>query len=83
PSGDSPRPSLASSNTAWGSHVDFSVFQAQTVWIRPLSDRHRFVTRGPLGWIETGAFATVPPALRFFAGGDRRIRGYTYKSLAP
>ncbi|KAB1991021.1 BamA/TamA family outer membrane protein, partial [Haemophilus parainfluenzae] len=53
------------------------------VWIRTLYDRHRFVTRGTLGWIETGDFDKVPPDLRFFAGGDRSIRGYKYKSIAP
>ncbi len=52
--GDSQRYSIDYSNTAWGSDVDFSVFQAQHVWIRTLYDRHRFVTRGTLGWIETG-----------------------------
>lgn len=33
----------------------------QNVWIRTLYDRHRFVTRGTLGWIETGDFDKVPP----------------------
>lgn len=67
----------------WGSDVDFSVIQAQNVWIRTLYDKHRFVMRGNLGWIETGDFDKVPPDLRFFAGGDRSIRGYKYKSIAP
>jgi outer membrane translocation and assembly module TamA len=57
--------------------------QAQNVWIRTLYDRHRFVVRGNLGWIETDDFDKVPPDLRFFAGGDRSIRGYKYKSIAP
>lgn len=81
--GDSQRYSIDYSNTAWGSDVDFSVFQAQNVWIRTLYDRHRFVIRGNLGWIETGDFDRVPPDLRFFAGGDRSIRGYKYKSISP
>ncbi|WP_312212490.1 autotransporter assembly complex protein TamA [Pseudescherichia sp.] len=81
--GDSQRYSIDYSNTAWGSDVDFSVFQAQNVWIRTLYDRHRFVVRGNLGWIETGDFDRVPPDLRFFAGGDRSIRGYKYKSISP
>ena len=51
-----------------GSDVDFSVIQAQNVWIRTLYDKHRFVVRGNLGWIETGDFDKVPPDLRFFAG---------------
>ncbi|WP_039055543.1 autotransporter assembly complex protein TamA [Enterobacter sp. Bisph1] len=81
--GDSQRYSVDYSNTAWGSDVDFLVLQAQNVWIRTLYDRHRFVARGNLGWIETGDFERVPPDLRFFAGGDRSIRGYKYKSIAP
>ncbi|NDO83004.1 hypothetical protein CJP72_20195 [Citrobacter sp. NCU1] len=81
--GDSQRYSIDYSNTAWGSDVDFSVFQLQNVWIRTLYDRHRFVMRGNLGWIETGDFDKVPPDLRFFAGGDRSIRGYKYKSISP
>jgi translocation and assembly module TamA len=54
--GDSQRYSIDYSNTAWGSDVDFSVIQAQNVWIRTLYDKHRFVVRGNLGWIETGDF---------------------------
>jgi translocation and assembly module TamA len=41
------------------------------------------VVRGNLGWIETDNFDKVPPDLRFFAGGDRSIRGYKYKSISP
>ncbi|RDT55483.1 autotransporter assembly complex protein TamA [Escherichia coli] len=81
--GDSQRYSIDYSSTAWGSDVDFIVMQAQNVWIRTLYDRHRFVARGNLGWIETDDFDRVPPDLRFFAGGDRSIRGYKYKSIAP
>ncbi|MFD2437399.1 BamA/TamA family outer membrane protein [Modicisalibacter luteus] len=25
----------------------------------------------------------MPPSLRFFAGGDQSVRGYSYESLAP
>ncbi|WP_170138664.1 autotransporter assembly complex protein TamA [Edaphovirga cremea] len=81
--GDSQRYSLDISDTTWGSDVDFAVVQAQNVWIRMLGDSHRFITRGNLGWIETNDFERVPPSLRFFAGGDRSIRGYKYKSLSP
>ncbi|WP_435951916.1 autotransporter assembly complex protein TamA [Dryocola sp. BD626] len=81
--GDSQRYSIDWSDTTWGSDVDFGVFQAQNVWIRSLYDKHRFVMRGNLGWIETNNFEKVPPDLRFFAGGDRSIRGYKYKSISP
>jgi len=81
--GDSQRYSLDVSDTTWGSDVDFAVVQAQNVWIRTLAEKNRFVVRGNLGWIETNDFERVPPSLRFFAGGDRSIRGYKYKSLSP
>lgn len=81
--GDSQRYSIDVSNTTWGSDVDFGIFQAQNVWIRTLEEKNRFVVRGNIGWIETGDFDRVPPDLRFFAGGDRSIRGYKYKSISP
>ncbi|BDH47416.1 outer membrane protein assembly factor [Salmonella enterica subsp. enterica serovar Choleraesuis] len=81
--GDSQRYSVDVSNTTWGSDVNFAVMQAQNVWIRTLAQRHRFVVRGNVGWIETSDFEKVPPDLRFFAGGDRSIRGYKYKSISP
>ncbi|WP_130832030.1 autotransporter assembly complex protein TamA [[Erwinia] mediterraneensis] len=81
--GDSQRYSIDVSDTTWGSDVDFMILQAQNVWIRTLADKHRFVARGNLGWIETNDFERVPPDLRFFAGGDRSIRGYGYKEVSP
>ncbi|MBW7982806.1 autotransporter assembly complex protein TamA [Enterobacillus tribolii] len=81
--GDSQRYSIDVSDTTWGSDIDFAVMQAQNVWIRTLAEKHRFVVRGNVGWIETNNFDKVPPSLRFFAGGDRSIRGYKYKSISP
>nr|WP_193345519.1 autotransporter assembly complex family protein [Erwinia tasmaniensis] len=81
--GDSQRYSLDVSDTTWGSDIDFAVIQAQNVWIRTLAEKHRFVARANLGWIETNDFQKVPPDLRFFAGGDRSIRGYKYKGISP
>lgn len=81
--GDSQRYSVNYSNQLWGSDVDFLVLQAQDVLIRTWARKHRFVLRGAAGWIETNDFSRVPPSLRFFAGGDRSIRGYKYKSISP
>ncbi|ATA19523.1 autotransporter secretion outer membrane protein TamA [Gibbsiella quercinecans] len=81
--GDSQRYSLDVSDTTWGSGVDFALLQAQNVWIRTLAEKHRFVARAQAGWIETNNFDKIPPDLRFFAGGDRSIRGYKYKNISP
>lgn len=81
--GDYQRYTIDVSDTLWASDVNFVVLQAQNTWIRTLAEKHRFVLRGNLGWIETGEFSKVPPDLRFFAGGDRSIRGYKYKNVSP
>lgn len=81
--GDSQRYTLDVSNTAWGSDVDFVAFNASGALIRTYGRKNRFVLRGSFGWIETNDFDRVPPDLRFFAGGDRSVRGYDYKSISP
>ncbi len=81
--GDSQRYTLDVSSTAWGSDIDFIAFSAAGTMIRTYADKHRFILRGNFGWIETDEFDQVPPDLRFFAGGDRSVRGYDYKSISP
>ncbi|CZF83523.1 autotransporter assembly complex protein TamA [Grimontia marina] len=64
---------------------DISLFRAvgQTAWIRSLNSDNRFLTRVNAGGIFTTEFERVPPSLRFFAGGDNSIRGYSYESISP
>ncbi len=81
--GDSQRYSVDVSNTDWGSDIDFVIFQAQNAWVRTLAEKHRFLMRANMGWIDSNSFNRIPPSLRFFAGGDRSIRGYKYKSISP
>ena len=51
--------------------------------IFPLREKFRGIVRADIGWIGTDQFRQLPPSIRFFAGGDRSIRGYQYKSLGP
>jgi translocation and assembly module TamA len=51
--------------------------------ILPISERGRILLRGEAGWMATNDFDNVPPTWRFFAGGDRSVRGYDYQSLGP
>lgn len=81
--GDSQNYSIDVSNGLWGSDTDFWAFNASGTLIRTFKNRHRFVGRYTAGWIEATNFSSVPPDLRYFAGGDRSIRGYDYKSIAP
>ncbi|WP_129140330.1 autotransporter assembly complex protein TamA [Modicisalibacter coralii] len=81
--GDSQRLSLAVSDTAWGSDARFVRGTLDSQWIRSLGSDWRFIGRTSVGAMSTGDFDKIPPSLRFFAGGDRSVRGYGYESLAP
>lgn len=81
--GDSQRYSLESAAESIGSDINFVRFQIQQVWIRTINDSHRFITRANLGIIQASDFDRVPPTFRFFAGGDRSIRGFSYQSISP
>jgi translocation and assembly module TamA len=48
-----------------------------------LYERHRFLGRLQLGGTETSDYDSIPPSLRYFAGGDQSVRGYDYQSLSP
>lgn len=50
--------------------------------IRPAGNG-RFLLRNELGTSWAPEFERLPPSVRFFAGGDTSVRGYTYKSLGP
>lgn len=52
-------------------------------FVRPLGRRSRLLLRGDLGFLEVEDFAALPPGERFFTGGDRTVRGYSFQSLAP
>lgn len=49
-----------------------------TVW-----DDHRLLGRIQFGGSATNGYKSIPPSLRFFAGGDQSVRGYDYQSLSP
>jgi len=53
----------------------------QRVWSP--SDRMRVLLRAEYGITDVDNFELLPPNERFFAGGDRSVRGYAYQSLGP
>lgn len=48
-----------------------------------LSENSRLLTRARLGATWTSDFADLPASLRYFAGGDRNLRGYDFETLGP
>lgn len=65
------------------SETDILRFLASTAWVRSYGDNHRGLIRLSGGANLVDDFDKVAPSLRFFAGGDNSIRGYTYESISP
>ncbi|RMH93881.1 outer membrane protein assembly factor [Lysobacter pythonis] len=61
----------------------FGQLHASARWYRGLGERNRLIARGELGHTFAGKDADLPPSLRFFAGGDRSIRGYAWREVGP
>lgn len=66
-----------------GVDTRFAQAQASVIWIHALGRRNRLILRGDAGITSVADFSKLPPQLRFFAGGDRSIRGYAYQALGP
>ncbi|HEX9077984.1 MAG TPA: autotransporter assembly complex family protein [Desulfuromonadaceae bacterium] len=67
-----------------GSDTGFIQFLADGNAIVPLPWRLSLLTRGSFGMsAQNDPLANLPASLRFFAGGDSSVRGYSYRSLGP
>ncbi len=67
------------------SNASFSQLTADAKWIHAFGERsrNRLILRGSAGITRTSDFSALPPQLRFFAGGDRSVRGYGFQSIGP
>ncbi len=65
------------------SDTSFAQVTADAKWIRGVGDNSRFIARGSVGYTGVADFDKLPPELRFFAGGDRSIRGYAFQTVGP
>jgi len=68
-----------------GAGSDTSFVQANAVarFYLPIGESNRLIVRGEAGTTWTSDLVAMPPSLRFFAGGDRSIRGYAYREVGP
>ncbi len=72
---------LRGGSTGLGSDIDFLQFSAKGHWIRGLGQRDRLLLRAEAGTTVSDDFPQFPPSLRFYAGGDRSVRGYGYREI--
>jgi translocation and assembly module TamA len=61
--------------------TSFTQLTADGKYIMPAGRRQRLIMRLSLGEMVVKDFDQLPPELRFFAGGDRSIRGFNYQEL--
>jgi translocation and assembly module TamA len=52
-------------------------------WFYGLDADSRLLLRGEAGRTFTGELLNLPPSLRYFAGGDRSVRGYGWREIGP
>ncbi len=74
---------LAGSDPVVGSDVSFGRVLASADLIRSPWEGARIILRGEAGSSIADEITDLPVSLRFYAGGDRSVRGYGYRSLAP
>jgi translocation and assembly module TamA len=63
------------------SDTDLAQAFGRITWLFPQGERGRFKLRGELGAMTVGNFDALPPDLRFYAGGDRSLRGFDYHQI--
>lgn len=66
-----------------GSDANFGQLYGSLRWFLGLDQNSRLLLRGEFGTTMTNDLVAMPPSLRFFAGGDRSIRGYAYREVGP
>jgi len=63
--------------------TSFIQFYGRGAFALPLGERARAVGRIEVGTTLATSFSKLPTSIRYFAGGDRSIRGYDLDSLGP
>jgi len=63
------------------SDTDYAQAFGRITWLIPQGETGRFKLRGEVGAMTVGDFDALPPDLRFYAGGDRSLRGFDYHEI--
>jgi translocation and assembly module TamA len=74
---------LSGSPSTLGSDASYLRFYARGERVWPIRGPWYLRLRGELGTSWVDEFSQVPASQRFFAGGDRSVRGFALDSLSP
>jgi translocation and assembly module TamA len=88
---------IFTSNTAWGSDIDFTQAYLSSRWNRIFGKRWKILLRGEVGYTDADVFqrtvgtggdtisisvTELPQIYRFKAGGSQSVRGYGFETLS-
>lgn len=65
------------------STIDFLKATGRFRYLRAVSNRNTLIGTLQYGVIQSNDYPRVPVSQRFFAGGDRSVRGFRYKDISP
>lgn len=68
-------------STSLFSDVGFLQVRAEGRYIRGVGPASRVLLRSELGATASDNFSALPPSMRFYAGGDKSVRGYGYEDI--
>jgi len=61
----------------------FAQLHASAQWFHGFDADSRLLVRGEAGHTFTDELLNLPPSLRYYAGGDRSVRGYGWHEIGP
>jgi len=61
----------------------FAQLHASVQWFHGFDADSKLIVRGEAGHTFTDNVLDLPPSLRYYAGGDRSIRGYGWREVGP
>ena len=61
----------------------FAQLHASAQWFHGFDTDSRLIVRGEAGHTFTDELLALPPSLRYYAGGDRSVRGYGWREIGP
>lgn len=74
---------LEGSARALLANANFLRLSGRAKWLSSFQGRHRLISRVEQGGLWVDDIVSVPPSVRFFAGGDQTVRGYDFDSISP
>lgn len=74
---------LYGGNESLLSSIDFYKATVDLRFLRGFLERNTVIAGLSLGWIESNDFTRLPVSQRFFAGGDRSVRGFGFREIGP